>query len=77
MHLAANIREHMEVMGSDGVHVGTVDRVEGPDRVKLTRSDPMAEGKHHVIKADWIDHIDSHVHLNKKSTELMALWKHS
>ena len=77
MHSTTNIREHMEVIGSDGVPVGMVDRVEGPDRVKLTRSGPMAEGQHHFIKADWIEHIDAHVHLNKKSTELMALWKHN
>ena len=75
MHTTSDIREHMDVLGSDGVQVGTVDRVEPPDRVKLTRSGPMAEGKHHFIKADWIDHIDDHVHLNKKSTELMAMWK--
>ena len=23
------IREHMEVIGADGVHIGTVDKVEG------------------------------------------------
>ena len=75
MQQTGNIREHMEVIGSDGVHVGMVDRVEGNDRIKLTKSDPMSEGAHHFIKADWIDHIDEHVHLNKKSTELMAMWK--
>ena len=32
------IREHMEVIGADGVHLGTVDRVEG-DRIKLIRAD--------------------------------------
>jgi hypothetical protein len=30
------IREHMEVIGADGVHLGTVDRVSG-DRIKLTK----------------------------------------
>lgn len=75
MHLKGSIRERMEVMGSDGVHVGIVDRVEGPDRVKLTRSDPLAEGEHHFIRADWIESVDSKVHLNKNSTEVMALWK--
>jgi hypothetical protein len=25
---ASKIKEHMEVIGADGVHVGTVDRVE-------------------------------------------------
>jgi hypothetical protein len=75
MHHAANVREHMEVKGSDGVHVGTVGRVEAGDRIKLTRSDPLAEGQHHFIDAQWIDHVDTHVHLNKKSTELMSMWK--
>jgi hypothetical protein len=38
------IREHMEVIGADGVHVGTVDKVEG-DRIKLTKKD-SGEGAH-------------------------------
>jgi hypothetical protein len=44
----SEIREHMKVVGSDGQHVGTVDRVEG-DRIKLTKSDPAAGGQHHYI----------------------------
>lgn len=44
---AAGIREHMEVVGSDRGHVGTVDKVEG-DRIKLTkRDDPDGSGQHH------------------------------
>lgn len=39
-----NIREHMEVIGADGVHVGTVDKVEG-GRIKLTKKD-SGEGSH-------------------------------
>ena len=39
-----NIAEHMEVIGADGTHVGTVDRVEG-GRIKLTKKD-SGEGKH-------------------------------
>ena len=39
-----SIREHMDVIGADGVHVGTVDRVEG-DRIKLTKAD-SGEGHH-------------------------------
>ncbi len=35
---ASAIKEHMEVIGADGVHVGTVDHVEG-DRIKLTKAD--------------------------------------
>src|SRR3954451_7297623 len=44
------IREHMEVIGADGVHIGTVDRVEG-DRIKLIRADSglAHTGHHHYI----------------------------
>jgi len=48
---ASAIREHMEVIGADGVHVGTVDRVEG-ERIKLTKRDSgqgSHEGHHHYI----------------------------
>jgi hypothetical protein len=39
---ASAIREHMEVIGADGAHVGTVDHVDG-DRIKLTKSDSAAQ----------------------------------
>lgn len=48
---ASAIREHMEVIGADGAHVGTVDKVEG-DRIKLTKADSgegRHEGHHHYI----------------------------
>jgi len=38
------IKKHMEVIGADGVHVGTVDKVEG-DRIKLTKRD-SGQGSH-------------------------------
>jgi hypothetical protein len=41
------VREHMEVVGDDGEHVGTVDKAEG-DRIKLTKKDdPDGSGLHH------------------------------
>ena len=40
----SSITEHMEVIGADGVHVGTVDHVDG-HRIKLTRKD-SGEGRH-------------------------------
>lgn len=45
------IREHMEVVGADGVHLGTVDAVVG-DRIKLTRPDSgmgTHRGHHHYL----------------------------
>jgi len=46
-----DIKEHMEVIGADGVHVGTVDKVEGT-RIKLTKQDSgegSHKGHHHFI----------------------------
>ena len=54
---ASAIREHMEVIGADGAHVGTVDKVDG-DRIKLTKADSGVQiegqqgqhtGHHHYI----------------------------
>ena len=46
-----DIKEHMEIIGADGVHVGTVDKVEA-NRIKLTRKDSgegSHKGHHHYI----------------------------
>jgi hypothetical protein len=72
---AKQIKEHMEVLGSDGKHVGTVDHMEGSDRIKLTRSDPQAAGKHHFIALAAVDHVDGKVHLNKPSQAVFLEWQ--
>jgi hypothetical protein len=47
MSETGEIREHMEVVGSDGGHVGTVDRLES-GQIRLTRrDDPDGSGAHH------------------------------
>jgi hypothetical protein len=40
------VQEHMEVIGADGVHLGTVDKVEG-NRIKLTKKDSGSHSDHH------------------------------
>ena len=42
----SQVKEHMEVIGADGVHVGTVDHVDG-DRIRLTKRDSGSHGNHH------------------------------
>ena len=42
----SQIREHMEIVGADDVHVGTVDAVEG-DRMKMTKKDSGSHSGHH------------------------------
>ena len=55
----SNIREHMEVIGADGVHLGTVDRVDG-DRIKLIRADSGVahEDHHHYIPSGLVAGIE-------------------
>lgn len=48
----SQIKEHMNVVGADEVHLGTVDHVDG-DRIKLTKQD-SGDGKHHYISAGLI-----------------------
>jgi hypothetical protein len=51
-----SITEHMEVIGADGVHVGTVDHVDG-DRIKLTRADSgqgSHRGHHHYLSGGLV-----------------------
>lgn len=55
-----DIREQMEVIGADGVHVGTVDRVEG-DRIKLTKGDSGTgehAGHHHFVSRGLVAEVE-------------------
>jgi len=68
-----NIAEHMEVVGSDGGHVGTVDHLDGR-RIKLTRTDPAAGGEHHYIHVDSIASVDDKVRLNRTADQAKDEW---
>jgi hypothetical protein len=55
-----DIKEHMEVIGADGVHIGTVDKVEG-NRIKLTKKDSgegAHKGHHHFIKKSLVAEVE-------------------
>ncbi len=56
----SQIKEHAEVIGADGVHVGTVDHVDG-HRIKLTRIESGGgrhEGHHHYISTGLVADIE-------------------
>lgn len=72
---AQKIKEHMEVLGADGRHIGTVDCLKGSDKIMLAKNDPASDGQHHIIPMGWVDHVDTHVHLNKSSKDAMAQWQ--
>ena len=68
------IREHMEVVGADGAHVGTVDCLRG-GHIVLTRSDAVAGGEHHGIPAGWVAKVDNKVHLSLAAAEARTRWR--
>ena len=72
--LLNRVTEHMEVIGSDGQHIGTVDKVRG-DRIFLTRSDPSAGGHHHSIPCDWVDKVEDKVTISKTTEEARGAWR--
>ena len=56
----SKIKPHMEIIGADGVHVGTVDHVEG-DRIKLIKADSgqgSHEGHHHYISLGLVADVE-------------------
>jgi len=52
----SQIKEHADVIGADGVHVGTVDHLDG-DRIKLTKHD-SSDQRHHYISTGLIAEIE-------------------
>jgi hypothetical protein len=73
--LLGQIREHMEVLGDDQKHVGTIDCVAG-DRIILTKSDPESGGIHHSLSASDIDRVDADkVILDCSAEEAKKRWR--
>jgi hypothetical protein len=54
------VKEHMEVIGADGVHIGTVARIEN-GRIRLTKADSgegRHKGHHHYIDLSLVAAIE-------------------
>jgi hypothetical protein len=68
MFATTQIKEHMEVVGADGAHVGTVDRMEDARQMKLAAHD-SADGEHHYLAVDLVDRVDDKVHLSIPAEE--------
>jgi hypothetical protein len=71
----SDINPHMEVVGSDGHHVGKVDHVIGED-IQLSKLDLGAGLKHHMAPLSWVDRVeDNTVFLNRTKDAAKATWK--
>lgn len=73
--LLGQIREHMEVVGKDDEHVGTVDKTAG-DRIILTKSDPDSGAAHHSLSCSEIDRVEGDkVILDCSADEARNRWR--
>lgn len=69
------ISEHMEVVGSDGGHVGRVDHVVG-DEIELSKLDISSGFKHHYIPLKWVERIaDGKLCLDRPKDAAKAAWR--
>jgi hypothetical protein len=68
-----NIKEHMDVIASDGTTIGTVDHVQGSE-IKLTKGSDKS-GQHHFIPLNWVANVDSKVHLSKAARDAKTHWR--
>ena len=73
--MLGQIREHMEVVGNDDQHVGTVDCVSG-DRIILTKSDEAAGGAHHSLSCTDVDRVEGdRVILSSSADQARSYWR--
>jgi hypothetical protein len=71
----SEIHQHMEVIGSDGGHVGKVDHVIG-DEIELMKLDIGSGLKHHMVPMSWVDRVeDDKVCLNRTKDAAKSAWK--
>ncbi len=66
------ISQHMEVVGSDGKHIGKVDNVLG-DEIELTRA--LSVGKHHFLPLSLVAKVDDKVRLNCTEDAAKRAWR--
>ena len=68
------VEAHMEVVGADGGHVGTVDCTRG-DSIILTKGDDSAGGVHHSIPCSWVEKVADKVILNLDAEDAKERWR--
>jgi hypothetical protein len=67
----SQIKEHMPVVCSDGGQFATVDNLDRPRGIKLTKDD---KGQHHWIPTEWVTRVDKHVHVDRPGDQAMRQW---
>jgi hypothetical protein len=74
----SKIKEHAEVIGADGVHVGTVDGIDG-NRIKLTKKDSgqgSHEGHHHYIDGGLVATVEDGTVRLSANADVALMFEH-
>ena len=71
--MLGDIKEHMDVIASDGHRIGRVDHVTD-GQIELAKMDMETSFKHRMIPVSWVDHVDEHVHLNLTEDQAKDRW---
>src|SRR5690349_16419933 len=67
--LMVHARGQGSMKGAEGVHVGTVDHLDGDRFIKLKRKD-SPDGQHHWIPLEWVEKVDDKaVYLSRSEDE--------
>ena len=66
------VRAGQQVLGSDGGMIGVVEEIEGD--VIAVRGAAEHGSDHHHVPVDWVDHVDTHVYLNRTAALARETW---
>jgi len=67
---ASQIRDHMQIVGSDGQQLGSVEGVDGTSRIKFAQKGVAGRG--HFIPLDWVASVEGQtVRLSKSSHDVL------
>jgi len=67
---ASQIRDRMQIVGSDGQQLGAVEQVEGSSRIKFTPKAAAGGGDHYIPLA-WVTAVEGQtVRLSKSSHDV-------
>lgn len=71
-HLMIHAKGMGTMEGSPGVHIGTVDCVEGGKFIKTSKDDSH-DGRCHWLPIDWVESVTTEViYLNRKAEDAMS-----
>lgn len=65
------IKDHVPVVSTNGVQLGTVDHLDARNMIKLTKDQG---GQHHWIPLSWVTKVDNEVHVDRSGDQAVREW---